>query len=91
MVNLSERINFYDDLCRNVVVVGIPLIKHDSVADKTLLRLKYYREYTKDIMNTHDKNDSTKILIHDDVHKTRDSYETKYAMKIINQCIGRSL
>ncbi|SPJ11968.1 DEAD box helicase,putative [Plasmodium sp. DRC-Itaito] len=88
---LSEGINFYDDLCRNIIVVGIPFVKHDNIVDKNLLRLKYYREYTKDTMNTNDKNDSTKILIYDDVNKMCETYEIKYAMKIINQCIGRSL
>ncbi|SOV24299.1 DEAD box helicase,putative [Plasmodium sp. DRC-Itaito] len=87
---LSEGINFYDDLCRNIVVVGIPFFKHDNVVDKNLLRLKYYKQYTKDIMNT-DKNENSKILIYDDVHKMCETYEIKYAMKIINQCIGRSL
>ncbi|KNG77553.1 helicase [Plasmodium falciparum IGH-CR14] len=31
------------------------------------------------------------VMNDDDVHKMCESYETKYAMKIINQCIGRSL
>ncbi|CAD2099369.1 DEAD box helicase, putative [Plasmodium vinckei] len=100
---LSEGINFYDDFCRNILIVGIPFFKHEKnnttpkpTINKNALVLNYYKEYSKDTSkkndsNSHDSSDAIPILSDFQINQMCKTYELKYAMKIINQCIGRSM
>ncbi|WBY60160.1 DEAD box helicase [Plasmodium yoelii yoelii] len=99
---LSEGINFHDDFCRNILIVGIPFFKHEknntstSNINKNNLVLNYYKEYSKDRSkkndpNTHDISNSIPILSDWQISQMCKTYELKCAMKIVNQCIGRSL
>ncbi|CRG94967.1 DEAD box helicase, putative [Plasmodium gallinaceum] len=99
---LSEGINFYNEFCRNILIVGIPFFKYEKpnesnkfMLDKNSLILNYYKTYSTEVIN--DEKSSVKnphrksILMYEDINKMCNTYQLKYAMKIINQCIGRSL
>ncbi|VEV58486.1 DEAD box helicase, putative [Plasmodium vinckei vinckei] len=100
---LSEGINFYDDFCRNILIVGIPFFKHEKnnttpkpALNKNALVLNYYKEYSKDTSktndsNSHDSSDAIPILSDFQINQMCKTYKLKYAMKIVNQCIGRSM
>ncbi|SBT41386.1 DEAD box helicase, putative [Plasmodium ovale wallikeri] len=54
---LSEGINFDDDLCRNIIIVGIPFFKQEKntipgkyILNKNSLIHNYYKAYANDIM-----------------------------------------
>ncbi|SCM05394.1 DEAD box helicase, putative [Plasmodium chabaudi chabaudi] len=101
---LSEGINFYDDFCRNILIVGIPFFKHEKSStttvkptiNKNALVLNYYKEYSKDTSKKNNPNpqevaDAIPILSDFQINQMCKTYELKYAMKIVNQCIGRSM
>ncbi|SCN27899.1 DEAD box helicase, putative [Plasmodium berghei] len=99
---LSEGINFYDDFCRNILIIGIPFFKHEKnntttpIVNKNKLVLNYYKEYSRDTSkkndpNTYEISNSIRILSDWQINQMCKTYELKYAMKIVNQCIGRSL
>ncbi|CRH01154.1 DEAD box helicase, putative [Plasmodium relictum] len=99
---LSEGINFHNEFCRNILIIGIPFFKYERnnesnkfILDKNSLILNYYKTYSKEIMsdgdNSNKDSNTNTILMSEDIYKMCNTYQLKYAMKIINQCIGRSL
>ncbi|SBT80172.1 DEAD box helicase, putative [Plasmodium malariae] len=55
---LSEGINFHDEICRNILIIGIPFFKHERsttnpskfTLDKNTLVLNYYKEYSREML-----------------------------------------
>ncbi|KAI4836528.1 hypothetical protein MKS88_004325 [Plasmodium brasilianum] len=101
---LSEGINFHDEICRNILIIGIPFFKHERsttnpskfTLDKNTLVLNYYKEYSREMLEGDsdipaNKAEDRQLILPEEISEMCRTYELKYAMKIINQCIGRSL